>query len=420
MEPTAPATAVLIERVAGQILDDVDALLPEIDRAIFKVAPVLADDPTLAAESRASSRANVLRWLTAMRRHPGEQPSDDPLPETLDLARTLLRRGVDLQALVQSYRAGVYVAWRQWMDVAVATVEDRGALVDLLQASSALMFGYVDDMLGAVLARMEEERAGLLTGALARRAETVRLLLDGAPISAERAGRRLDHDLAARHLAAVLWTEPPGDAHGVLEQAATALAVAAHARRPLMLPAGASALWAWIAVREDPDWAALRAALEEAAPPEVRVVLGPPRAGIAGFRRSHAAAVAAQRLLAGVPGGQRLTAHHEVEVAALVGRDEEQMREFVASALGPLSGQDPALGPLRDTVRVYLEEGGNAPRAAQRLLTHRNTVLHRVARAEALLGHPVAERRLALSLALELVHRLGDRALPPPGPADRG
>ena len=42
---------------------------------------------------------------------------------------------------------------------------------------------------------------------------------------------------------------------------------------------------------------------------------------------------------------------------------------------------------------------------------HRNTVLHRVARAEELLGHPVADRRLALAVALELSHRLGPRAV---------
>ncbi len=58
-------------------------------------------------------------------------------------------------------------------------------------------------------------------------------------------------------------------------------------------------------------------------------------------------------------------------------------------------------------MRVYLDEGGNAPRAAARLNTHRNTVLARVARAEEILGHPVGERRLALALALELTARLG-------------
>jgi DNA-binding PucR family transcriptional regulator len=96
---------------------------------------------------------------------------------------------------------------------------------------------------------------------------------------------------------------------------------------------------------------------------------------------------------------------------ALVARDAEQAAEFVTSVLGPLAASDPACARLRETLRAYLEEGGHGPRAARRLNTHRNTVLQRVHRAEEILGYSVDERRLALSLALELAHRLGPRAL---------
>jgi DNA-binding PucR family transcriptional regulator len=63
---------------------------------------------------------------------------------------------------------------------------------------------------------------------------------------------------------------------------------------------------------------------------------------------------------------------------------------------------------------VFLDEADNAPRTAERLHTHRNTVLQRVARATELLGRPPGERRLALELALELAHRIGPRALTRP------
>ncbi len=410
MESGSPAITALIKQVADHMLDEVDDVLGDIDAAIFEVAPVLAEDPTLAAESRASSRANVMRWVTAMQRRPGELLSRDAPPETLDLARTLVRRGTDLEALVQSYRRGQNVAWRRWMDIAATIVPDRAELVELLQVSSSLMFEYVDGALAAVMTRIEREREDLLSGALARRAETIRLLLDGAPLKTERASQRLGYDLTARHTAAVLWAEPPGEAHGVLEQAAGILAAAANARQPLTLPAGTSTLWAWISTRHDPDEQALRLAMRHA-DPNVRAVLGPSRDGVVGFRRSHAAALVAQRLLAGNPAGERLTTYTEMEVVALASRDEDQLNEFLASVVGPLCGSDPTLSTLRTTLRVYLDEGGNAPRAAERLHTHRNTVLHRVARAEALLGYHASERRLALSLALELLHRLGNRAL---------
>ncbi|MGW7378742.1 PucR family transcriptional regulator [Streptomyces sp. NPDC054794] len=410
MESTASDVAPLIKQVAGQLLDEVDALLMDIDAAIFEVAPVLAEDPSLAAESRASSRANVLRWLTAMQRRPGEPISRDAPPETLDLARSLVRRGAELDALVQSYRRGQNVAWRRWMDVASAAVPARGDLVELLQVSSALMYEYVDGALDAVITRMQQERRDLLSGALARRAETIRLLLDGAPISADRAGQRLHYDLTGRHIAMVLWSGPPGEVHGMLEQAAGILATAAHTRPPLTLPAGTRTLWAWIAVRHEPDLQALRNAMARDTP-MVRAALGPPREGVTGFRRSHAAALAAQRLLVGNPDGEQLTAYRDIEAVALASQDEQRMEEFIFSTLGSLCGNDPAQAALRTTLRVYLDEGGNAPRTAERLHTHRNTVLHRIARAETLLGRPVTEHRLAVSLALELLHHLGDRAL---------
>ncbi|MEU1183912.1 helix-turn-helix domain-containing protein [Streptomyces sp. NPDC005820] len=409
MQTTAPDVAILISQVAERCLAEIDDMLADIDAATFAVVPVLAEDPTLAAESRASSRANGLRMLTVLQRRPGEPvPRGAPL-ETLDLARTLVRRGIELEVLVQAYRCGHDAAWRWWMDVAAATVEARDDLVAVLRESSALLSDYINSALDAAITRMEQERQDLLSGELARRAETIRLMLDGAPISADRAGRRLDYDLAARHTAMVVWADPPGEAHGVLEQAAGLLAAAAHARRPLTLPAGTSTLWGWIATRNAPDWDVLREAMSHAAP-GVRAVLGPSRDGLAGFRRSHFAALAAQRLLGGNPDGDRFTPYHDVEAVVLVGHDMQQAHEFVTSTLGPLCGTDPALATLRATLRVYLDEGGNAPRAAERLHTHRNTVLQRIARAEYLLGYRLAERRLAVSLALELLHRLGNRA----------
>lgn len=410
MQMVTPDAAIPIRQVAERCLAEIDDMLVVIDAAVFEVAPVLAEDPTLDAESRASSRANALRMLTALQRRPGEPvPRGAPL-ETLDLARTLVRRGIELEVLVQAYRRSHDAAWRWWMDVAAATIEERGELVTVLRESSALLSDFLDGALDAAMTRMQEERQDLLSGEPAQRAETVRLLLDGAPISADRASRRLDYDLDARHTAVVLWADPPGEAHGILEQAAGLLAAAAHARPPLTLPAGASTLWAWIATRRTPDRDALREAMPHVAP-GVRAVLGPSRDGLTGFRRSHSAALSAQRLLGDNPDGDRLTAYQDVEVAALAGHDLQKAREFVTSTLGPLCGSDPALATLRLTLRVYLEEGGNAPRTAERLHTHRNTVLQRVARAESLLGYGLTERRLAVSLALELLHRLGNRAL---------
>ena len=403
--------AELIGAIAERLLADADALTEELDATIFTASPELARDATIAAETRASNQANLMRWLTATARHPGEPIPPDVPPEALDVARTLVRRGIQVEALMHAYRAGQNLAWRRWMQVAAEVATDRAELVEVLELSSTLIFGHIDAVLGQVLEAVQREREELLGGALARRTETVRLILDGAPLDEDRASAQLGYELARRHTAAVLWVEPRAGRQGALERAATTLARAAGARRPLTLPAGTATLWAWLGTDGDPDGERLREAMEREAEPHVRAALGPTRPGITGFRRSHVSALAAQRLLAGTPSAERFATYHEVEVVALAAQDEERMTEFVASTLGPLAADDEASERLRDTLRVFLDEGGNAPRAGRRLHAHRNTVLHRVSRAEELLGHPVGERRLGLALALELAHRLGPRAL---------
>ena len=118
-----------------------------------------------------------------------------------------------------------------------------------------------------------------------------------------------------------------------------------------------------------------------------------------------------QSLLAGHPGGARVALFRDLEVTALAAQNTDRAAEFVGATLGPLAEDTSAAARLRDTLRVFLDEAENAPRAATRLHTHRNTVLQRVARASELLGYQPGERRLAMELALELAHQLGPRVL---------
>jgi len=391
--------------VADLLLAQLDELGAEMDAVVLRASPELAADATIAAEVSASNRANVLRMLTAVARRDGRPPPMDVPPEALDIARTVVRRGIDFEALFTAYRRGQAVAWQRWLACA-GRVASGAELVELLEVSSQLIFEYVDVVLGRVLTEAQREREEVLGGALARRTETVRLILDGAPIDRRRASERLGYELGRRHTALVLWTEPAGEVPGALESAATRLAASVGAHRPLTLPAGTSTLWAWLGTDADPPHEPLREAIADAEP-NVRAAVGPTRAGINGFRRSHAAALAIHGLLAGRAGGERVALYHELEVTALAAQDRDRAAEFVAATLGPLAADTVAAARLRATLRIYLDEAEHAPRAAVRLHAHRNTVLQRVARASELLGHRPGERRLELALALELAHRLG-------------
>lgn len=405
----------LMGEVAELMLSDLDRVGADLDAEEFAVIPALAADAAIAAEVSASNRANVRQLLSTLARR-SATPTVEAPPEALDIVRTVVRRGIDLDVIYQAYRRGQHIVWQHWMAHAETVVLPGPELVQLLAVSSRLLFEFVDHVMGRVIAAAQHEREEVLGGALARRTETVRLILDGAPIGTRRASERLGYELTRRHTALVVWAETadregPGDhRHGALESAATVLARAAGAPGPLTFPAGTSTLWAWLGTHAEPDPAALRAAMARV-PAEIRVAVGPTRAGVTGFRDSHGAALDIQRLLAGQRSGERLALHEDLEVTALAVRDPARAAEFVADTLGPLAADNPNAARLRETVRVFLDEAENAPRAAARLHTHRNTVLQRVARATELLGRHPGERRLATELALELAHRLGPRVL---------
>ncbi len=393
--------------VVGLIADDVEARLDDVVRAmaeaILSGAPHLPADDAIRADMVASCRGNARRYLAIARSAAAPPPSDVP-PEALDFARTVVRRGIENDAIYIGYRLGQEELWRQWMAAA-----DRCApadqLADVLKISAGLMFNYGNDALDRVLAEVEREREQVRGEALARRGETIRLLLDGAPLDPFVAGQRLHYDLARHHTALVLWTDAGDEAHGELETTAATLAHARGARRPLTLAAGVGTVWAWIGgdtglpAQADP-------ANGVAIPPHVRVAVGLTLPGAAGFRRSHEGAVAVRRLMQRAADGPRVGTYDEYEITTLAASDEPRARDFVTRTLGPLADDGPAPARLRETLRVFLDEADNAPRTGARMHLHRNTILQRVARAEDLLGFPLGAHRLAVALALEL-HRMG-------------
>ncbi|MGX6449094.1 PucR family transcriptional regulator, partial [Patulibacter sp. S7RM1-6] len=141
-----------------------------------------------------------------------------------------------------------------------------------------------------------------------------------------------------------------------------------------------------------------------AAIPGVRLAVGGRATGVEGFRRSHREALAAQRLVVRLGSPVRVVRHRDVEVVALVTQDEERADALVGRALGALATAPDA---LRETLRTYLRHGWNATRTAQALPAHRNTVVGRVARAEALLPRPLRESALEVGVALEVLRWRG-------------
>jgi DNA-binding PucR family transcriptional regulator len=334
-------------------------------------------------------------------RAPGAPVRPNLSPQVLDVARDIVRRGLD-EATLNAYRVGQNVAWRLWMDRAFELTSDQETLHELLDVTARSIFAFVDETIAGISSQIAQERDRLVRGTHAERLETVNLVLENAPITSERASARLRYELSRRHTAAVVWTEVGPVDPGALERVADALAHGAGARRPFTVAAGAWSLGVWVAGTAQPDLEAVRSAV--AGSPGVRVAVGTRAAGMDGFRRSHLDALATQRLMHRMPGDLRLATYEDVQVVALATADEERAAEFVARTLGDLAAAD---ADLRETLRVYLREGSSASRAAKVLFSHRNTVLNRLGRARRLLPAPLEGRGLQVALALEIVHWLG-------------
>lgn len=400
----------LLARLAGQMLAELDDLVATMNAAEIEVAPGLAADRAIAEEMAASNRANVSQLLHAVRADPAGATPARPPQEAYEVVRTVVRRGLELDVIFQSYRRGQNVVWQRFIQLAPRMAPSGAQLVEMIDRFATIVFGYVDAALLELVAearRLREEMAG---GALARRTETVRLILDGAPIDERVATGRLGYELTRRHTALVLWLDGSASDDGELEDAATALARSVRAGQPLTMAAGVRTLWAWIAADGVPPRDTLTEAMR-GAPAGMRAAVGPTLAGQAGFRASHTAALAAAQIVGDNPGGDRLVTFADIQPILPVARDEAAAARFVAGTLGGLAVAGERAERLRHTLRVFLAEADNASTAAALLHTHRNTVLQRIGKATELLGYPPGERRLAVMTALEIAHFVGNKVL---------
>jgi DNA-binding PucR family transcriptional regulator len=388
--------------LADHFIEQLGVVEAEIADAIVDAFPVLRNDPAIRNEIRAHAMWNLRNLLAAMRSV--DEPQETVLPsETKVMIRTLVRRGIDAEVVYEGYRLAEWAIWQRWMDLSAEKIAPND-LAKVLRVSYSTIAGFVEQVLHRSLEVMRDEQADIAGGDLSRRIKMVRLLLDGVPLDVDIVSRTLRYDVGRHHTALVLW----GDCAihpGALESAGLAVARAVGAPPPLVISAGGDVLWAWI-VTPTAEVGDIAHAAAEVVDRRMRVAIGSTSPGIEGFRRSHEGACAIHRVMASDPDGGQVFTYHELEVTALAFQDEARTRDFVIATLGRLAADTPAGARLRETLRVFLEEAENAPRAAERLHTHRNTVLQRVARATELLGYPPGERRLAVELALELRRRL--------------
>ncbi|HEY7962024.1 MAG TPA: helix-turn-helix domain-containing protein [Solirubrobacteraceae bacterium] len=399
----------LVATVSVQSLDSVEALAEQMGGRLLADFPAFGQDADLEGEMHRAIQANL--WHVFERVMPGSEGALAAPAEALRFAASVLHRGIDTGELIQAYRVGQNMAWSWWMQRLAARIEERDVLIDAMDISSLRMFAYVDAALDEQVRLWEEERRRWLGRAVALRAEMTRRLLRGELLVPEEVSKAFDHQVDCPLVAAILWEQGAGAGSDPvmsrLEGVADAMARAVGMTRALLIPAGASSLWAWFTAEQAPSIEVLARTAADQIEAHQGVALGLHGEGLQGFRSSHRQARRARRLAELTESGPGVVRFDEVETLCMLGEDAELIGEFVRRKLGGLAHQSPATARLRGTLLVWLQEESNAPRAAARLNTHKNTVLYRLGRAEQALGHELCEDRLGLELALTLAERIG-------------
>jgi DNA-binding PucR family transcriptional regulator len=398
-----------VEGYAESLLaeDALSEFTRRVDAQVAAEVPEIGADAALRRDLDASTHDVTRAFLIWVRS--GSSATLEPPPASRDLGRTLAQRRQDVRVLLRVYRVGQRVFWREFMGVVGQEIADADLRMAVLDFLWDRLSRSLEHIIEQVVAAYAEEERRQLRGALTRRVEATHAILRGDAVDVDTASTRLAHNLHRYQTGLVLWatdgTDDP-DPIGSLEALAEKAAAAVDAAHPLTVQSGARTLWAWLATGPDPDLRAIPSA------PGLRVAVGVPAPGVAGFRESHREAVLAQGLMAETGAGGQVTLYRDVEVVCCLSADPTAMRAMVARELAGLTRPDAVTARLRETVAAYYAAGGSARAAADALGLHKNTVLYRLRQAEELLGHGIDERRLPLELALMLAAAHGDRVLP--------
>ncbi|PWN04187.1 hypothetical protein DJ010_00585 [Nocardioides silvaticus] len=404
-ESRSPALIAWIREYVAEASRDeaVAVFVQEVDNVILSQVPEVAEDPILVEDLRASTTS---QWRAFLAMIDGEYGLHLPAP-AYGLALSLARRGMDLGTLLKVYRVGnqaVFNALTKTIDGAGGDAPARDEILVFIWTRAAR---WLDDAVEALTETFVGERQRLRDSAATRRADSIGALLGVNPPSATVAEKALAHPLQHWQTAGVAWAdENLGRTPAEVAEVSGELGKALGAPPPLATMAGSRDLWWWAATPRPPDVHLLADLRQEIEQRGLRVAVGRPSTGVAGFRSSHAEARAAQALALRSPAAPRLTCFADVELLCLVADQPELTHRMVAREAGALVGDDKNLDVLRETVLTHLMTFSVEVTAA-RLFVHKNTVRYRIARAEELLGHPLTERSTWLELALRWIAYFG-------------
>ncbi|WP_007023431.1 PucR family transcriptional regulator [Saccharomonospora iraqiensis] len=403
--------------VAAAMAGREEELTHELVALYERELPHLVNDDEGMVSLLSSSVYQNIDTALGLFRH-GIDPTRVEAPAAaIEYARRLAQRGTSVVDLIRAYYLGQTAVLDNALDEGARQINEPGELGSSMRRALSTAFTFIDRVTLQVVSAYEDERDRWMANRSAVRAARVRAVLDDENVDVDAGEAALGYRLRGHHVGMILWYPAhthPADPLAGLERVAHRF-VDRHTgeNRPLFVPHDELCAWVWLPVpgERGPDCAEAERALVES-DPDVRVALGEPGRGLAGFRRTHRQAARVQALArAAGENCARLLTFAEVGAVALMSTDLQAARMWVEDTLGGLTDDDPQQDRLRETLRVFLASGASYTAAAGQLSMHKNSVQYRVRKAEELLGRPIAEKRLDIELALRLCHRLGTAVL---------
>lgn len=397
MEPDAPRS--LIARVLGAAPRR--AVSDAMTERIAADLPDLRADDAIFGALAASVEANVENVTHAVVLDVPVERIEVPLA-ALEYPRRVAQRGMAATSLVRAYYLG-----QQTMIglIGEALDADPEAGQDLREAAMRWLVGwsfdYNDIVTRRVLDEYETERAAWVDARSGARTVRVLEVLEGEVPSVAAASASIRYPLRAMHIGMVVWYAEGVDEVERIERFLRDLCAAiGTAAPPLSMAVDRLTAWAWLPVVDgDAAVAAARAfaAADSEAP---RVVLGPPREGLVGFRATNRAAREVRRVSDATDARLLVATDPGVGLAALVAHDVAAARGWADGVLGALTGESAADERLRSTLEIFLRTGGSFKATAEQQLLHANSVKYRVRRAVQRRGRPIDDDRLDVEVAL--------------------
>lgn len=390
----------LIEEKSGPITEKtIEVLSAEVPELVGP-DPRLRELLSIVIASSLENFAAIIAY-----RIPAEAPFEPP--SAVEHARILAQRGIPANSILLGYQVIQRSLTGLVIQAVEEFVEDRAELVRTLEAVLANLFFQSNNASRAALRTHSAERDAWQRGRGAGLSRRLDAVLDRTVIDARSAERALGYAVSGNHVALIAWLDDP---ERPLDMADAERRVASMrgVRDALLVPRDERTLYCWLHVLDASQmdqWMSVAMEVENS-----RIAFGEIGEGIEGFRLSHAQARSAGAV---INASQKRTDPMVVryrDVAAvsfLVDRPTES-KGWVREVLGELAAPGEDRERLRETLRVFLDEGGNTVATGEHLFIHRNTVKYRVDRAVSLLPAPLGQSRLEVALALRYLDCVGE------------